>query len=185
MLAKYGDQVRALYGYDVSTAYQARPGTGAGQGSPPRVDNRCSAQSVLQVVPVALGHAPVDRHLHPHDLVHHPARRQPATPPGSPSRPIALAGNGGTLPGSCACGAAAGAARRERRPSRRTYRPHGGAAEQEECAHGPHSPFISMYGLRVMRPTCHFMCLQGTGSASEQAAPGRRTCSPSGRRGRA
>lgn len=44
MLAKYGDQVRALYGYDVSTAYQARPGTGAGQGSPPRVDNRCSAQ---------------------------------------------------------------------------------------------------------------------------------------------
>lgn len=29
MLAKYGDQVRALYGYDVSTAYQARPATGA------------------------------------------------------------------------------------------------------------------------------------------------------------
>jgi hypothetical protein len=44
MLAKYGDQVRALYGYDVSTAYQARPATGAGKGSPPRVDNRCSAQ---------------------------------------------------------------------------------------------------------------------------------------------
>ena len=34
ILAKYGEQVRALYGYDVSTAYQARPGLLGTRGAP-------------------------------------------------------------------------------------------------------------------------------------------------------
>ena len=34
ILAKYGEQVRALYGYDVSTAYQARPGLLGSRGAP-------------------------------------------------------------------------------------------------------------------------------------------------------